>query len=105
MVRSGEPPSNRLRSDSSETLLQWAIMGLVIAYLPSFLVADAVESGSLVPLLQTLQSPEYGIFVVRPPGAHVPGKVPVPIDALVDRFGREPDWDRCLLRASEQAIA
>ncbi len=98
-------PSGRLRSDSSEVLLQWAIVGLGIAYLPSFLVADAVESGSLVPLLQTLQSPRYGIFVVRPPGAHVPGKVRVLIDALVDRFGGEPDWDRCLLRASEQAIA
>jgi DNA-binding transcriptional LysR family regulator len=94
-------PSGRLRSDSSEALLQWAIAGLGIAHLPSFLVADEIETGLLAPLLQACQAPEFGIFVVRPPGAHVPGKVRVLIDALVERFGGEPDWDRCLMRTRE----
>ena len=94
-------PSGRLRSDSSEALLQWAVAGLGIAHLPSFLVADDVENGSLVPLLQAYQAPEFGIYVVRPPGAHVPGKVRVLIDALVERFGGEPDWDRCLMRTRQ----
>jgi DNA-binding transcriptional LysR family regulator len=98
-------PSGRLRSDSSEALLQWATAGLGIAHLPSFLVADFVESGSLVPLLHAYPAPEFGIFVVRPPGAHVPGKVRVLIDALVERFGGEPDWDRCLMKAREEAAA
>jgi DNA-binding transcriptional LysR family regulator len=80
-------PSGRLRSDNGEALLQWAIAGLGIAHLPSFLVADAVESGSLVPLLRSHAAPEFGIFVVRPPGTHVPAKVRVLIDALVARFG------------------
>ena len=98
-------PSGRLRSDNGEALLQWAVAGLGIAHLPSFLVADAVESGSLVPLLQSHAAPEFGIFVVRPPGLHVPAKVRVLIDALVARFGGEPDWDRCLMRARETAAA
>ncbi len=95
-------PSGRLRSDNSEVLLQWAIAGLGITYLPSFLVADAIEDGSLVPILPALQAPEFGIYVVRPPGAHVPGKLRALIDALVARFGGEPDWDRCLLKAREE---
>jgi DNA-binding transcriptional LysR family regulator len=98
-------PSGRLRSDSGEAILQWAIAGLGIAYLPSFLLSDAVEQGSLVPLLQAYPGPEFGIFVVRPAGAHVPGKVRVLIDALVERFGGEPDWDRCLMKARQEKAA
>ncbi len=89
-------PEGRIRSDSGEAILQWAVAGLGIADLPSFLVSDAIESGALEPLLLDCPRPEYGIHVVRPPGSHVPGKVRVLIDTLVDRFGGAPDWDRCL---------
>jgi DNA-binding transcriptional LysR family regulator len=90
-------PQGRLCSDSGEAVLQWAIAGLGIAEGPSFLASDAIESGALEPLLLDYARPEYGIYVVRPPGAHVPGKVRVLIDTLVERFGGEPLWDRCLM--------
>ncbi len=89
-------PEGRLRTDSGEAILQWATAGLGIADAPSFLVSDAIESGALEPLLLDYPTPEYGIYVVRPPGAHVPGKVRVLIDTLVERFGGAPTWDRCL---------
>jgi DNA-binding transcriptional LysR family regulator len=91
-------PKGRLRSDSGEAILQWAAAGLGIAEAPSFLVSDAIESGALEPLLLDYPTPEHGIHVVRPPGAYVPGKVRVLIDTLVERFGGEPDWDRCLMK-------
>lgn len=91
-------PEGRLRSDSGEAILQWVIAGLGIADLPSFLVSDAIEGGSVEPLLLDYPMPEHGIHVVRPPGAWVPGKVRVLVDALVERFGGEPVWDRCLLK-------
>ncbi|MXQ13338.1 LysR family transcriptional regulator [Microvirga makkahensis] len=84
-------PEGRLRSDSGEAILQWAIAGLGIADLPSFLVSDAIASGALEPLLPDHPRPEYGIHVVRPPGSHVPGKVRVLIDTLVERFGGTPE--------------
>jgi DNA-binding transcriptional LysR family regulator len=93
-------PEGRLRSDSGEAILRWVIAGLGIADAPSFLVSDAVESGALEPLLLDYPMPEHGLHVVRPPGAYVPGKVRVLIDALVERFGGEPDWDGCLMNAS-----
>lgn len=93
-------PEGRLRSDSGEAILQWAIAGIGIADSPSFLVSDAIESGALEPLLLNHPRPEYGIHVVRPPGSHVPGKVRVLIDTLVERFGGTPDWDRCLAARS-----
>lgn len=95
-------PEGRLRSDSGEAILQWAIAGIGIADSPSFLVSDAIESGALEPLLLSYPRPEYGIHVVRPPGSHVPGKVRVLIDTLVERFGGTPDWDRCLAARSNR---
>jgi DNA-binding transcriptional LysR family regulator len=96
-------PEGRLRSDSGEAILQWAIAGLGIADLPSFLVSDAIASGALEPILRDYPRPEYGIHVVRPPGSHVPGKVRVLIDTLVDRFGGTPYWDRCLASSHEES--
>jgi DNA-binding transcriptional LysR family regulator len=92
-------PEGRLRSDSGEAILQWAIAGLGITEQPSFLAADAIERGALEPLLTDYARPENGIYVLRPPGAYVPGKVRVLIDTLVEHFGREPHWDRCLMNA------
>lgn len=95
-------PEGRLRSDSGEAILQWAVAGLGIADAPSFLVSDAIESGALEPLLLDYPQPEFGIHIVRPPGAYVPGNVRVLIDTLVERFGGTPEWDRCLIGLSER---
>jgi DNA-binding transcriptional LysR family regulator len=95
-------PEGRLRSDSGEAILQWAIGGLGIADSPSFLISDAIESGALEPLLLDYPQPEFGIHIVRPPGSHVPGKVRVLIDTLVERFGGTPDWDSCLARSGNR---
>lgn len=93
-------PEGRLRSDSGEAILQWAIAGIGIVDSPSFLVSDAIETGALEPLLLNHRRPEYSVHIVRPPGSHVPGKVRVLIDTLVERFGGTPDWDRCFAARS-----
>jgi DNA-binding transcriptional LysR family regulator len=94
-------PQGRLRSDSGEAILQWAIAGLGIADAPSFMVSEAIESGALEPLLLDYPRPEYGIHVVRPPGSYLPGKVRVLINTLVERFGGTLTWDRCLMRKAD----
>lgn len=68
--------------------------------LPTFLVASAIEGGSLVPLLRDYPLPEAGLYLVRPPGAHVAAKVRAFFDAMVERFGGEPDWDACEMHAA-----
>lgn len=95
-------PEGRLRSDSGDAILQWALAGIGIADLPAFLAADAIADGLLEPLLTDYTSPEYGIYVVRPPGAYVPAKVRLLIDTLVERFGGEPKWDRRLNESRAQ---
>lgn len=96
-------PAGRLRSDSGDTILQWAVAGLGIADTPTFLLADAIDSGALVPVLTDYPAPEFAIHVVRPPGDNVPAKVRVLIDMLVEHFGGEPVWDRCLMNARAAA--
>jgi DNA-binding transcriptional LysR family regulator len=95
-------PKGRMKSDSGEAILQWAIEGLGIAEAPSFLVSNLIASGALKPLLLDYQTPEYGIHVVRPPGSYVPAKVRVLVDALAERFKGNPDWDPCLAVLSGQ---
>ena len=91
-------PEGRLRSDSGDAILQWAIAGLGVTEAPSFMVSDAIASGSLEPLLLNYPTPEYAVYVVRPPGAYVAGKVRVLIDTLVERLGGEPEWERFLTK-------
>jgi DNA-binding transcriptional LysR family regulator len=97
-------PQGRLRTDSGEALVRWAIDGLGIAFMPSFLVSDEIASGRLEPLLVDYIHFDAGIHVVRPPGPHVPAKVRVLIDTLVEKFGGDPVWDRCLMHAKQQKL-
>ncbi len=88
-------PEGRLRSDSGDALLEAAVAGLGIGAFPTFLAGEAIRSGRLEPLLLDFPTPEYGIHVVRPPGAHVPGKLRVFIDLLAAHFSGDPHWDPC----------
>ncbi|KPF71154.1 transcriptional regulator [Bosea sp. AAP35] len=97
-------PEGRLRADSGETLLEWAKAGLGLVQLPTFIASDAIRDGSLEPLLWQYPMTEHGLYVVRPPGAYVPGKVRVLIDLLVERFGGAPYWDPCQIALREHGL-
>lgn len=92
-------PEGRFRADNGDAILDAAKLGLGIAALPTFIASDDIQTGELVPLLTEYPMPEYGLYVVRPPGAHLPGKVRVLIDLLVERFDGEPRWDPCQMAA------
>ncbi|QCO19504.1 LysR family transcriptional regulator (plasmid) [Azospirillum brasilense] len=82
-------PEGRLRTDSGDAIVQWALAGLGIAAVPLFLVSEFIASGRLEALLLDYDMPEHGLYVLRPPGPHVLGKVRILIDTLVARFGGE----------------
>lgn len=96
-------PRGRFRADSGEAILEWAIAGRGIAALPVFLLSDALERRLLVPVLHGYRMPDTALYVLRPPGQNVPGKVRALIDVMVERFGGEPVWDRCMMAAREAA--
>ena len=84
--------TGRIRSDNAETILAAALAGMGIVAMPTFILAGAIKRGTLVPILTTFPMIEQGLFAVRPPGPP-PTKTRAFIDALVARFGPEPDWD------------
>jgi hypothetical protein len=61
------------------------------------IVAVPLSTAPSKPLLLDYPAPEVGIYVVRPPGSYVSGKVRLLIDTLVEHFGGEAKWDRCLM--------
>ena len=83
-----------LTVNDGQSLLNAAIAGLGIAYLPSFLYADALRRGLVEEAIPGLPVETLGIYAVYPPGRFTQPKVRAFVDFLVQRYaGRGPeDW-------------
>ena len=81
-----------LTVNDGQSLLNAAISGLGIAYLPSFLYADALAKGLVVEAIPDLPVDTQGIYAVYPPGRFTQPKVRAFIDFLVHSFAEKgPD--------------
>jgi DNA-binding transcriptional LysR family regulator len=75
-----------LSVNDGQSLLNAAISGLGIAYLPSFLYAGAMEKGLVEDVIPDLPVETQGIYAVYPPGRFTQPKVRAFIDFLVHAF-------------------
>jgi DNA-binding transcriptional LysR family regulator len=76
--------------NDGQSLLNAAINGLGIAYLPSFLYAPALAEGRVVDVMPDLPKETKGIYVVYPPpGKFTQTKVRTFIDYLAQTFARK----------------
>ncbi len=81
-----------LTVNDGQSLLNAAISGLGIAYLPSFLYADALAEGLVEVAIPDLPVETQGIYAVYPPGRFTQPKVRAFIDFLVHAFAEKgPD--------------
>ena len=81
-----------LTVNDGQSLLNAAISGLGIAYLPSFLYADAMKAGLVEDAMPELPVEVQGIYAVYPPGRFTQPKVRAFIDFLVHAFAEKgPD--------------
>ncbi len=88
MVRNG----GWLTVNDGRSLLHAAVAGLGIAYLPSFLCAEALKRGEVEEALPGLPAERVGIYAVYPPGRFTQPKLRAFIDFLAEKFeGRGPD--------------
>jgi DNA-binding transcriptional LysR family regulator len=78
-----------LSVNDGQSLLNAAVAGLGIAYLPSFLYAEALERGEVVDVIPDLPMETQGIYAVYPPGRFTQPKVRAFIDFLVDAFAEK----------------
>ncbi|MFK7939783.1 MAG: LysR family transcriptional regulator [Roseovarius sp.] len=83
-----------LSVNDGQSLLNAAISGLGIAYLPSFLYADALANGQVEDVIPDLPTETQGIYAVYPPGRFTQPKVRAFIDFLVRAFAEKgpTDW-------------
>jgi DNA-binding transcriptional LysR family regulator len=92
------PVTGPLEANHGGSLRQAAIAGLGLVFSPSFYVAEAIESGALVTVLDEFCDVELGVFAVYPTGRLVPPKTRACIDHLAKALpaslasGRE--WPR-----------
>jgi DNA-binding transcriptional LysR family regulator len=75
-----------LTVNDGQSLLNAAISGLGIAYLPSFLYADAMKQGQVEEAIPGLPVETLGIYAVYPPGRFTQPKVRAFIDFLARRY-------------------
>ncbi|WP_121061321.1 LysR family transcriptional regulator [Chachezhania antarctica] len=89
-VRSG----GGLSVNDGQSLLNAAISGLGIAYLPSYLYCAAMEKGLIEDAMPSLPVERQGIYAVYPPGRFTQPKVRAFIDFLAHQFdGKGPmNW-------------
>ena len=83
-----------LRASSGDFLANAAAHGLGIVIQPTFLAAEAIRQGNLVPILQDYEWPVTPAYAVYPPTRHLSYRVRTFIDFLVERFADTPHWDR-----------
>ncbi|WP_179378084.1 LysR family transcriptional regulator [Jannaschia marina] len=75
-----------LTVNDGQSLLNAAMGGLGIAFLPDFLYAEAMKEGKLVPAIEGMAPETQGIYAVYPPGRYTQPKVRAFIDFLVESF-------------------
>lgn len=78
--------SGWLTVNDGQSLLNAAVAGLGIAYLPSFLYGDAMRKGQVVEAIPDLPVEVQGIYAVYPPGRFTQPKVRAFIDFLARRY-------------------
>ena len=84
--------SGWLTVNDGQSLLNAAISGLGIAYLPSFLYAESMQEGLVEEAIPDLPVDTQGIYAVYPPGRFTQPKVRAFIDFLVQAFAEKgPD--------------
>jgi DNA-binding transcriptional LysR family regulator len=89
--------SGNLRVNNSESVRDAALGGLGIALMPTFVSANEIKSGALIPVLGdwtpqgTLGSGMTAYFISD---RQLTPKIRTLIDYLVSRFKRNPAWDR-----------
>jgi len=84
--------SGNLVSNSVDSMYEMALQGLGIINLAEFIVGPDLQTGRLVPLLKSFKSDRQQIHAVYPHRRHLPAKVRVFIDFLLEEFKSQPYW-------------
>ncbi len=96
-------PANVIIANNTEMLRQFALLGMGVAILPSYLIGNDMARNRLVRLLGDYRLPQIEIYVGYPSRRHLPAKVRTFIDHLVEHFSLANDSQAAELRAKGSA--
>ncbi|MER9403294.1 LysR family transcriptional regulator [Mesorhizobium caraganae] len=85
-------PKARLVLGHGEPMLDAALAGCGIAFLPTWLAADCLKSGELEMVLSDCLVENVAVHAIWPVTRNLAPKIRVVVDALVERFS-SPPWD------------
>lgn len=85
-----------MKASNGDFLKHAAIRDHGLAYLPTFIAYEAIESGTLVPLLTKFKPEPLHAYAIYPQTRHLSQRVRSLVDFLVERFAGTPYWDKCL---------
>lgn len=83
----------RLRSGNAEALRDTVMAGLGIGQLATFLIADELRTGMVVPVLGDFAAEGEPLAVVYPARTHLPPKVSAFIQSLDTAWHPSPPWE------------
>lgn len=83
-----------MHCNDGEVLTRWAIAGEGLAWRSSWEVAEEIERGRLVEVLQKFAAPSNDIHAVYADRKFLPAKVRLFIDFMKKSFGDPPYWER-----------
>lgn len=93
------PIQGNLRLNDDEALSEAVRGGLGVALLPTFIIGEDIQAGTLQAVLSDYVPSERHIHAVYLPNRHVPASVRAFIDFLLERFAPTPYWDRAISRS------
>ena len=88
------PVTGPLHVDDDEALSQAVLGGLGISLLPTFIIGKDIQHGRLQAVLSEYITVDRHIYAMYLPTRHLPSKVRVFIDFLLEHIGTEPYWDQ-----------
>jgi DNA-binding transcriptional LysR family regulator len=83
----------RFSSNNGDTVRAMALSGQAMAWLPTFLAGEDLQTGRLVQLLPDYPLPPIAILAVYPSRRHLSAKVRAMVDFLADAFRGTPPWE------------
>ena len=75
-----------LSSNNGDVLKQAALQGRGLAFLPTFIVGDAIGQGALIPVLEAYQPEKLVISLIYPPNRHMALRLSVFVKFMQDAF-------------------
>ncbi|MBI4193612.1 MAG: LysR family transcriptional regulator [Betaproteobacteria bacterium] len=92
-ARSPRVPSGGLNINNAHALVDAAIAGIGIAHVPTFAAFDAIQAGSLQPILRGYASEGPPVWVVYLERRHLSPRIQAFVDFLTSGISQTPAWD------------